>query len=87
MLCLLGMMFVLASMNLAAKLVLELELSTFLDTLKLHSFEHTIVLVHRELGFKKLSGQLKGLGVKFHARCDELVAVIFVEQHVEPLKR
>jgi hypothetical protein len=80
-------MFVLASGNLVTKLILELELSAFLDTLELHAFKHTVVLVHRELGFKKLSDQFEGLGIEFPARCDDLVVVVLVERHVKPLER
>ncbi len=58
-----GTTLVLVSTNLVAKLVLELELNAFLDTLKLHAFKCTVVLVRLELGFKKLrSEQLRKLG-------------------------
>ncbi len=80
-------MLVLASANLIAKLLFELELSAFLDMLKLHAFERTIALVCRELGFEELSDQLEGLVIKFPARRDELFMVVLVEEHVEPLKR
>jgi hypothetical protein len=79
-------MLILANANLVAKLVLELELSAFLDTLKLHAFKRAIVLVCCELGFKNLSDQLKGLGIKFPASRDKLVVIVLVEQHVKPLK-
>jgi hypothetical protein len=61
--CLVGTTLVLTSTNLIAKLVFEFELSALLDTLELHAFKHTVVLVCCELGFKKLSDQLKGLGI------------------------
>ncbi len=86
MFCPLGRTFILTSANYVAKLVLELELSAFLDTLELHVFEHTDVFVCHELGFKKLSDQFEGLGIKFSACCDKLVAIVLVEQHIEPLK-
>jgi hypothetical protein len=76
-------MVILMSVNLIVKLVFEFELSALLDTLKLHAFEHTVILVRHQLGFKKLSDQFKGLGIKFPACCDELVAVVLVE----PLER
>ncbi len=46
--------------------------------LELHVFEHTIavVLVLVELGFKKLSDRLKGLGLTFLAHCNKLVMVV-----------
>jgi hypothetical protein len=59
----------------------------FLDKLELHAFECTAVLVCGELGFEELGDRLKGLGLKFLARCNELVAVILVKQHIEPLER
>jgi hypothetical protein len=80
------MTLILASANLIAKLVFELELSTFLDTLKLHAFKHTIVLVCRELGFEEISDLLKGLGIEFPAHRDKFIVVVLVEQHVEPLE-
>ncbi len=85
--CLVGTTYVLASANLVAKLVLELELSTFLDTLELHAFERTILLVCHKLGFKKLSDQLKGLGIELPACRDKLFVVVLAERHVEPLER
>jgi hypothetical protein len=69
------MTLILAPANPIAKLVFELEVSAFLDTLELHVFEHTAVLVCGELGFNELSDRLKGLGLKFLARCDKLVTV------------
>jgi hypothetical protein len=86
MLCPVGMMLVLATANLIAKLVFELELSAFLDTLEPHAFEHAAVLVCHELGFEELGDRIKGLGIKFPVRRDKLVAVILVEQHVKPLE-
>jgi hypothetical protein len=78
---------VLACKNLIAKLVFELEVSVFLDTLEFHAFEHTNILVRGELGFEELGDRLKGLGLKFLAHCNKLVAVILAKQHIEPLKR
>ncbi len=69
------------------KLIFELEMSKFLDTLELHAFERAVILVHCELGFEEISDRLKGLSLEFPACHDELVAVVFVEQHVEPLER
>jgi len=80
------MTLILAHTNPIAKLVFELEVSMFLDTLKLHVFKHTIVLVHVELGFEELGDRLKGLGLEFLARCNELVMVVLVKQHLEPLE-
>ncbi len=73
--------------NLIAKLVFELEVSMFLDTLEFHAFKHTNILVRGELGFEELGDRLKGLGLKFLARCNELVAVVLVNQYIEPPKR
>jgi hypothetical protein len=88
MLCLVGMTLVLAlvSANLITKLVFELELSVFLDTLELHAFKRAVVLVCCELGFKELGDSLKGLGLEFPTRHDDLVVVVLVEGHVEPLE-
>jgi hypothetical protein len=61
--------------------------SVFLDTLEFHAFERTNILVRGELGFEELGDRLKGLGLEFLARCNELVAVILVKQHIEPLER
>jgi hypothetical protein len=72
-------MFVLTSANLIAKLIFELELSTFFNVLELHAFEHTVVFVRHELGFKKLSDQFEGRGIGFSAQRDKLVAVVFCE--------
>ncbi len=47
-------MLILASANLVTKLVLELELSVFLDMLELHAFKRAVILIHHELGFKNL---------------------------------
>ncbi len=81
-------MLVRACANLIAKLVFELEVSAILGTLELHAFGHTVILVCGELGFKKFSDRLeRGLGLKFLARCNKLVAVVLVKQHIEPLKR
>ncbi len=79
--CPVGTTLILTSTNLTAELVLEFELSlsAFLDMLEIHAFEHTIILVRCELGFKKLSDRLKGLGIKFPARHDKHVAIILVE--------
>ena len=81
------MMLILTSTDLIGELVLEFELSTLLDMLKLHAFMHTVILVCCKLGFKKLSDQLKGLSIKLPACRDKLVAVVLVERHVELLKR
>ncbi len=80
------MMLILTSTNLIGELVLEFELSALLDTLKLHAFMRTINLVCCKLGFEKLSDWLEGLCIKFPAHRDKLVAIVLVEQHVEPLK-
>ncbi len=72
-------MLILMSVNLIVKLVFELELSSFFLTLELRAFEHTIIVVCHELGFKELSDQFKGLGIKFSAQHDELAAIVFVE--------
>ncbi len=87
MLCLLGTTLVFASANLIAKLVFQLELSAFLETLELHAFECAIILVCHGLGFEELGDRLEGLGLKFPDCRNELVAVVLVEQHVEPLER
>ncbi len=58
----------------------------FLDTLKLHVFERAVILVRCELGFEELGDRLKGLGLKFPARRDELVTIVLVEWHVELLE-
>ncbi len=68
--------------NLIVKLVFELEVSTFLDKLELHAFEHTIVLVCGELSFKELGDRLQGLGLEFLAGCNELVAWLFVRNNI-----
>jgi hypothetical protein len=67
------------SANLIGKLVFELELSAFLDTLKLHAFKHAVILVCCELGFKELGDRLEGLGLEFPAQHNKLVAVVLVE--------
>jgi hypothetical protein len=84
--CPLGMTFVLTSANFIVKLVLELELSLFFNALNLHTFERTIVLLCHELGFKKLSDQFEGLGIKFSAQHNKLVTVVLMKRHIEPLK-
>jgi hypothetical protein len=61
------------------KLVFELEVSRFLDTLELHAFEHTVVLVCGELGFEELGDRLKGLSFEFLACCNKLVVVVLVK--------
>ena len=78
-------MFVLMSANLIAKLVFELELNSFFNTLELHAFERTVILVRRELGFKKLSDRFEGLSIEFSAQRNKLVTVILMKQHIEPL--
>jgi hypothetical protein len=45
---------ILVCANLITKLIFELEMITFLDTLELHALKRIIVLVHSELGFKEL---------------------------------
>ncbi len=80
-------MLILACVNLNAKLVFELEVSAFLDMLKLHAFKRTVVLIRGELGLKELGDRLKGLDLELLACCNELVAVILVKRHIEPLKR
>ncbi len=80
-------MLVLTCKNLIVELVFELEVSVFLDTLEFHEFEHTVILVRGELGFKELGDRLKGLGLEFLAHCNELVVVVLVKQHIEPLER
>ncbi len=82
-----GTTFVLTCANLIAKLVFELELSSFFNTPELHAFERTVVFVHRELGFKKLSDRFEGLGTKFSAQRNKLVMVVLMKQHIEPLER
>jgi hypothetical protein len=72
-------MLILACANLIVKLAFVLEVSAFLDTLKLDAFEHTVIFVRVELGFKKLSDRLEGLGLEFLARCNELVMVILMK--------
>jgi hypothetical protein len=72
-------MLVLTRANLIAELVFELGMCTSLDTLELHAFKHTIILVCGELGFEELGDRLKGLGLKFLAHCSKLVAVILVK--------
>ncbi len=74
-----GATLILTSPNLIVKLVIEFELSMLLDTLKFHAFELNLILICRELGFKKLSDQLKSLSIEFPARCGKLVAVVLVE--------
>jgi hypothetical protein len=81
------MTLVLAHTNLIAKLVFELEVSVFLDMLELHVFEHAVILVCDELGFEDRGDRLKSLGLELLARCNELVVVILVKQHIEPIKR
>ena len=81
------MTLILAHTNPIAKLVFELEVSVFLDTLEFHAFERTNILVRGELGFEELGDRLEGLGLKFPDCRNELVAVVLVEQHVEPLER
>ncbi len=72
--------------NLIAKLVFELEVSMFLDTLKLYAFEHTVILIRGELGLEELGGRLKSLGLELLAHCNELVAVVPVKFHIEQLE-
>jgi hypothetical protein len=75
MLFVVGTTLVLADANLISKLVFELEVSTFLDTLKLHAFEHAVVFVCHELGFEELSDRLEGLSLEFPAHRNKLVAL------------
>ncbi len=80
------MTLVLACTNPISKVVFELEVSTFLDMLKFHVFKHTIVLVRVELGFEELGDRLKSFGLEFFACCNELVMVVLVKRHIEPLE-
>jgi hypothetical protein len=70
---------VLACTNLIANLVFELEVSVFLDTLELHAFERTVVVVCGELGLKELGDRLKDLGLDLLARFNELVVVVLLK--------
>jgi hypothetical protein len=73
--------------NLVVELVFHLEMSMFLDALELHVLEHAMIFVLIELSFKKLGDGLKSLGVKLLASCNKFVAVVFMKQHVDSLKR
>ncbi len=72
-------MLVLMSANLIMKLVFEIEMSAFLDTLELHAFERAIVLVCREVGFKELGDRFERLCLKFPSRHMKPVVVVLVE--------
>ncbi len=80
-----GTRLVLAHANLITELAFELEMRVFLDVLKLHALEHTIIFFI-ELGLKKLSYRLKSLGLGFLTCCNKFATVVFMKQHVKPLK-
>jgi hypothetical protein len=84
---LVGTTLVLACAKFITKLTFELQMSAFLDVLDIHALEHSLIFVLIELGYKKLSDRLESLGLEFLARYDEFVMVVYMKQHVKPLKR